>query len=42
MIGGYVYEDGSFKCDGEMGCSDGGSFGYQFIRKVQGSLSESG
>lgn len=39
MMGGYVYEDGSFMCEGEMDSTGGESFGYQLLRNVQGSLS---
>lgn len=42
MIGGYVYEDGSFMCEGEMDSDGVESFDYQLNRNVKGSLSVAG
>ncbi len=37
----YIYEDGSFLFDGDMELQDHGTVGYQFMRNVKGTFSES-
>ncbi len=36
----YIYEDGSFQFDGDIELQDHGTVGYQFLRNVKGTLSE--
>lgn len=37
----YIYEDGTFQFDGDMGLQDHGTVAYQFTRRVKGTFNES-